>query len=143
MGWVEDKFLDQIAAGQTIGQFWNDVRDSAGDALDEFNRRAVADEFRIECKECKSNGRYCVRVIKKQGQSIELFLNESAHTLMVRTAPAEEKEVCHYRLKSDRSGFEFFDDGGSISADEAGRQCHEPFLFNPFPASFLHPLTVV
>ena len=130
MGWVRTKAIHEP---RVVPQLWDEMRDSIGNAVAEFNalesNASDASSEHLDAKDCTAMGIYCRRVTKAFGAiSIEVFLQEEDRTL--RTS---RSVVCRYRIRSDGSKAEFFLDkpegSVAISTEEACRLALEEFIF--------------
>jgi hypothetical protein len=147
MGWVEEKFQYESDLKRFVPQLWDEMRDRIGVAVAEFNgHTSDASEKHLEVKDCTSMGPYCRRVSKRFGAaSIEIFLHDKVRLLKassLHATPTMEsgevrsggKTIGGYRIKADRSGAEFFLEGGdqpSISVERACQLALEEFVFSP------------
>lgn len=143
MGWVENKFTDELAHMGSIGTLWNAMRDSVGVAVHEFTECTSGCGVTLTRKDCRANGQYCIRVEKGQPlSSIELFLDEEDKALKISlsTEPEQTKRMCGYWLTPNRLGLEFFDIVDEVtaplSAETACEKALSEFLFVPFPRMF-------
>lgn len=145
MNWVDERFAEQQAYIDNIAGFWNEMRDSAGDAVNRFNNwlAGTTHGAPIRRKDCASLGSYCMRVEKASDNSwIEIFLDEANRKLKVSAVSnsRETTTICGYRLNEDRDGLEFFTDrDGGIAIETACERVLGDFLFRPFPAAFKRP----
>jgi hypothetical protein len=136
MGWVEDKLKEPADFANFVPQLWDEMRDSIGRAISEFNAHTsdAADDF-LAAKDCTAMGRYCRRISKGFGKlSIEVFLEEKGNLLKTSIVPhGPDRSVCEYRINADRSGAEFFirDAEGTlvISPEKACQRALEDFIF--------------
>src|SRR5258708_203678 len=144
MGWVEDRFQERAIYRLKLGDLWNDLRDSVGTAVQEFNARlfGIITGSAVKLQNCSARGQYCLRLQKSDslgGAIIEIFLEDEAlKTSLVNGHP--DRVCCFYRVNTDRSGVEFFRNTETgpvvISAEEACQMALDEFLFKPFPPTF-------
>lgn len=115
MGWVEDKFLDDQAYSDLLPTLWNDIRDSVGLAVrefNEFNEKTKGHATTVSAKDCTARPGDCIRVQKNHpsSYSIEVFIdvpNRCIRTAL-STEPDKGKSVCGYRLQPGRAALECF-----------------------------------
>jgi len=141
MGWVEQAFQDRLAYGQSLPTLWNEVRDSIGQSVVEFNGRTEGSGLSIAVKDCAARGKFCIRVLKVPDQSfVELFLDEDMRCFKISQAGSESKNVCGYELTPDKAALTFFiesaDGHRAISPDDACKSALHLFILNPFPKLF-------
>ena len=146
MGWVAQRIQDHKKTEEHLPRLWDSLRDSIGSAVEEF--KALISQPGVDRGDCRARAAKCIRVWKP-GASVEIFLSPTDAT--VRLAPGtttieesydtgEEKILCGYRLKEDRSGLEFTSiEGQSLTADDVSRLALASFLLDPFPSRYVHP----
>jgi hypothetical protein len=139
MGWVENRFLDEVAYSREIPKLWNKVRDSLGQSASEFNARIKSVGPEVSITDCMAKGKLCVR-LQRDESTIEIFLNASERALKTYTPNSPDKTVAHFRLTPARDELEFFveRDGITIgiSVDGICELAVASFLFDPFPRRF-------
>jgi hypothetical protein len=144
MGWVEKRFSDHLRLTREIPRLWDQVRDSIGQAVLEYNARTDGSRNHIDHTDCTARARLCARLHQtRDGSTIEVFLNEDDASLRTATRDGTENIVCHYRLMANAEGLEFFvnkdADTRAVSVVDACEMAIRAFIFNPFPLPFLNP----
>ena len=143
MGWVAQRIEDHKKTVEYLPRLWDSLRDSIGNAVEEF--KALVAQPGVDRGDCRARGLMCIRVYKP-GASLEIFLSPSDATVKLApgtntitgTDAGEEKMLCGYRLKGDRSGLEFHGTGGvSLTADDVSRLALATFLLDPFPSEYI------
>lgn len=140
MGWVEERFAAQELIKRQTPLLWQQMRDSIGAAVTEYNTRVAETDHGLTLTDCSAR-EYCRRIEKKKLQPlryVEVFLDVEGNTLSIFTFPGNTTTiVCGYAELQDNSQMRFFMQKGSsnehLSADEACELALEDFLFNPFP----------
>ena len=109
MGWVAQKISDHTKTAESLPRLWDSLRDSIGNAVEEF--KALVSQPGVDRGDCRARGSMCIRVCKP-GASIEIYLSPTDATVKLApgtiavagaTDSGDEKQICGYRLKQDRS----------------------------------------
>ena len=144
MGWVDDKFKERLAINSGTSMLWNALRDSIGFCAEEYNDRVKGTEDQLYRADCKASSPLCHRIEKRGAtpQAIEIFIDAEEPLLKTLSQPSGTvKTICAYRVKSDKSGVEFFEskaDGATeaIHPSVACEMALSEFFFKPFPTQF-------
>ncbi len=138
MGWVDDRFKDQLAYQSGVPKLWNKVRDSVGLSVIEFNERTGGTPNVLDRTDCQSQAKYCIRFHKAlDNASLEFFLDEGKRSLKT-SRDSSITTICVYRLTGDRSEIELFSESLEqvLSVEDACRTALHDFIFTPFPTPF-------
>src|ERR1039457_5705937 len=134
MGWVAQKISDHKTTAESLPRLWDSLRDSIGNAVEEF--KALISQPGVDRGDCRARGAKCIRVWKP-GASIEIYLSPTDAT--VKLAPGtitiaesadsgDDKTLCGYRLKEDRSGLEFCSGTGDALTDRKSTRLNSSHL---------------
>ena len=105
------------------------MRDAIGTAVEEFNEHGGPDSP-VKRADCKSKARYCVRLEKTSGNTLEVFLDEENDVLSL----SDGSILCGFRAVAETKGLEYYDLGSDepIEIEKACRRAIEEFLFKNF-----------
>jgi hypothetical protein len=136
MGWVKARLDEYRAYSKLLPAFWDQMRDSMGAAVAEFNNCAkIIFDDQVTMNDCQAKGRFCAR-LTRHSISIEVFLCEEKRLLQTYQHGKDTRTVCAYRFTPE-SGMEWYVEidgiANSVSVEAACERALSGFLFDPMP----------